>query len=369
MIALWLVLTGMILSSIAASPVSALAADARPGWQAEWERTLRAAEKEGEVAVAIYDQGPVTVEVVDAFQKVFPKIKVNSLRARGSQIGPKIIAERRAEKYLVDLFTGGKGTALSTLHAGKLLDPIKPLLILPEVVDPSKWWQGKLRYVDPEEAYVLAFVGNGGGVDVSLNTNLVNPKELKSYWDLVNPKWKGKLVATDPRVRGQDRPVLYFYHSPALGPEFMRKLYGEMDIAISRDYRQPIDWLSVGKYAICIPCNSREVEKAMKQGLPIAQINQFKEGVTLTSSGGTLSLLHRAPHPNGAKVFVNWLLSRDAQMVIQKTDGSDSLRIDIPKDSVLAENRRQAGADYLDGDDPKFSDRRPADKLLNEILK
>jgi len=51
-------------------------------------------------------------------------------------------------------------------------------------------------------------------------------------------------------------------------------------------------------------------------------------------------LLNRAPHPNGAKVFVNWLLSRDAQSLIQKTDGSDSLRIDIPKDSVLPENRR-----------------------------
>jgi len=369
MIPLWLFLVWPIPLWLAVSPAATFAADAKPGWQAEWERTLRAAEKEGEVAVAIYDQGPVTVEVVDAFQKVFPKIKVNSLRARGSQIGPKIIAERRAEKYLVDLFTGGKGTALSTLHAGKALDPIKPLLILPEVVDPSKWWQGKLRYVDPEAAYVLAFVGNGGGVEVTFNTNSVNPKELKSYWDLVNPKWKGKIVATDPRVAGQDRPVLYFYHSPALGPDFMRKLYGEMDIAISRDYRQPIDWLSVGKYALCIPCNSREVEKGMKQGLPIAQINQFKEGVTLTSSGGTLSFVNRAPHPNGAKVFVNWLLSRDAQTLMQKSDGSDSLRVDIPKDSVLAENRRLAGAEYLDGDDPKFSDRRPADKLLNEILK
>lgn len=369
MMTFWLLLTWAISTSAPAFPVAALAADAKPGWQAEWERTLRAAEKEGEVTVAIYDQGPVTVAVVDAFQKAFPKIKVNSLRARGSQIGPKIISERRAEKYLIDLFTGGKGTALSTLHAGKLLDPIKPLLILPEVVDPSKWWQGKLRYVDAEGAYVLAFIGNGGGVEVTFNTNLVNPKELKSYWDLVNPKWKGRIVALDPRVGGQDRPVLYFYHSPALGPGFMRKLYGEMDVTISRDYRQPVDWLSVGKYALCIPCNSREVEKAMKQGLPLAQINQFKEGVTLTSSGGTLSLLNRAPHPNGAKVFVNWLLSRDAQMLIQKADGSDSLRVDIPKDSVLAENRRLAGADYLDGDDPKFSDRRPADKLLNEILK
>jgi hypothetical protein len=186
-------------------PVSAHTADAKPGWQAEWERTIRAAEKEGAVAVAIFDQGPVTEGVVDAFQKAFPKIKVNSLRARGSQLGPKIISERRAEKYLIDLFTGGKTTALSTLHAGKALDPIKPLLLLPEVIDPSKWWQGRLRYVDAEEAYVLAFLGNGGGVDVTFNTNLVNPKELKSYWDLVNPKWKGKIVATDPRVPGQER--------------------------------------------------------------------------------------------------------------------------------------------------------------------
>jgi hypothetical protein len=67
-----------------------------------------------------------------------------------------------------------------------------------------------------------------------------------------------------------------------------------------------------------------------------------------------------APHPNGAKVFVIWLLSRDAQMLIQKADGSDSLRIDIPKDSVLAENRRQPGADYLDGDKQGRSDQTVA---------
>jgi hypothetical protein len=57
------------------------------------------------------------------------------MRARGSQIAPKIIAERRAEKFLVDLFVGGKGTALNTLHVGKLLDPVKPTLSLPEAID------------------------------------------------------------------------------------------------------------------------------------------------------------------------------------------------------------------------------------------
>ena len=54
---------------------------------------------------------------------------------------------------------------------------------------------------------------------------------------------------------------------------------------------------------------------------------------------------------------------------MQNADRSDSLRIDIPKDSILAENRRRQGADYFDGDDPKFSDRRRADKLFDAILK
>jgi iron(III) transport system substrate-binding protein len=233
----------------------------------------------------------------DAFQKTFPKIKVNSIRARGSQIAPKIIAERRAEKFLVDLFVGGKGTALNTLHVGKLLDPVKPMLSLPEIIDGSKWWQGKLRYCATSMPKKLTSWRLSVTAEVSrsasINTNLVNPKELTSYWDLLNPKWKGKIVALYPRARPRP-PRAVFYHSPALGPEFMQKLFREMDATISRDYRQPVDWLSVGKYAICIPCNSREVEKAMKQGLPIARINQFKEGVTLTSSGGTISLLNRA---------------------------------------------------------------------------
>ena len=66
-----------------------------------------------------------------------------------------------------------------------------------------------------------------------------------------------------------DTPVVFFYYHPKLGPEFMRRLYSEMDVTIARDYRQPIDWLAAGKFAVCIPCNTRETEKAIKQGLPL----------------------------------------------------------------------------------------------------
>jgi ABC-type Fe3+ transport system substrate-binding protein len=350
------------------------AAVSKPAWQLEWEKTVAAAEREGQFTPYIFDGGPVTVETMQAFERAYPKIRVNQLRGRGNDLGPRLMAERRAGKYLADIFTGGKGTAYATLYVGKVLDPIKPLLILPEVLDETKWWQGKHKYVDPEGKYIFAFIGNGGGVNINYNKSQVNPKEFKSYWDLLKPKWKGKIVATDPRTRGMDTPVLFFYYHPKLGPEFIRRLYGGMEVAISRDYRQPVDWLAVGKFSLCIPCVSDAIDNAMKQGLAVGQIFNLNEGGTLTSSGGTLSVLNQAPHPNAAKVFINWLLSREGQLQVQKGrkdrpgTGSNSLRIDIPKNDVPEENLRKEGIDYFDGDDDRFSDRRPVDRLFNEIL-
>src|SRR5262250_1465885 len=312
---------------------------AETSWQTEWKKTVAAAEKEGQLV--IYTGGAVSqTRIEEAFQSTYPKIKVTAVSGRGSEFGPKIIAERRAGKYLVDFFIGGKGTAQATLYPANVLAPIQPLLVLPEVLDQSKWWKGKHSYADAEGKYIFVFVGSASTVELRYNTNLVSPKEFTSYWDLLNPKWKGKIVATDPRMNG----------------------------TIARDYRQPIDWLAAGKFAVCIPCNTRESEKAIKQGLPLGETLELKEGGTLSAGGGTISFIDKAPHPNAAKLFVNWLLSGEGQIEFQKRDGSDSFRIDIPKQNVSRENRRIEGADYFEGDDPKFSDRRPADKLLNEIF-
>jgi len=353
---------------------ASFAAEARPAWRVEWDKTIAAAEKEAALSLYVFEAGPLTEETVHAFERAFPKIKVSQLRGRGNDLGPRMVAERRAGKYLVDLFAGGKGTALTTLYAGKLLDPIKPLLLLPEVLDESKWYRRELKYVDPENQYIFVYIGNAGGVEINYNSNLVNPKEFTSYWDLTQPKWKGKIAATDPRSRGMDNPVLFFYYHAKLGPEFIRKLYGDMEVTIARDYRQPVDWLASGRYALCIPCVSDEMHKAMDQKLPVGQILRLKEGGTLSSSGGTLTLLQNAPHPNAAKVFVNWLLSREGQSIVQKgrkgrtRTASNSLRIDIPKNDLPEEVQRREGVDYFDADDDNFADRRPADRLFNEIF-
>jgi ABC-type Fe3+ transport system substrate-binding protein len=83
-------------------------------------------------------------------------------------------------------------------------------------------------------------------------------------------------------------------------------------------------------------------------------------------------LINRAPHPNAAKVFINWYLSRQGQMVWQsvmnkkEVEASDSMRVDIPKDDVLPEARRVEGKKYsVVG----FLDPEPVQKLLQEILR
>ncbi|HEX7232668.1 MAG TPA: hypothetical protein VF452_19935, partial [Candidatus Binatia bacterium] len=97
------------------------------------------------------------------------------------------------------------------------------------------------------------------------------------------------------------------------------------------------------------------------------------EGGTIGGGGSSvLALINRAPHPNTAKLFINWYLSRQGQALWQhvmnakEVEASDSMRIDISKDGVLPDGKRVAGREYqVIG----FLDPEPVQKLLQEVLK
>jgi iron(III) transport system substrate-binding protein len=285
-----------------------------------------------------------------------------------------MIAERRGEKFLADVFNSGGVTTYGQLYAAKVLDPIKPALMLPEITDVSNWYEKRHHYADPEGQYVFSYVGSATYGSVSYNTKLVDLKEFNSYWDLLNPKWKGKIVARDIRVPGpgSGNARLFYYH-PELGPSFIRRLFSEMDVTLFRDYRQGPDWLAVGKYALCLFC---DVDILKQQGLPVDTFGPkaFKEGGGLVQQFGTVTLVDRAPHPNAAKVFINWLLSRRGQIGLQKVlakteNPADSMRTDIPKDDVPLLNRRVDGIKYLDTSKPEWQDMKPVLDIMNEALK
>src|SRR6266699_3569469 len=146
------------------------AAESKPGWHAEWERTVKAAEEEGLLTVYIAGYGAILDAGV--FQKAFPKIKVTSVTGSGTQLAPRIVAERRGEKYLADVYSGGGTSLYQNLYLGKMLDPLRPALILPEVVDPTKWFEGQQKYVDREGQYIIVYEGNvAAGPSPAYNTN------------------------------------------------------------------------------------------------------------------------------------------------------------------------------------------------------
>jgi len=343
-------------------------------WQADWEDTLKAAEKEGEIVV--YTSSTPDPVFREVFQKKFPNIKVTTVTGRGFQLGQRVLNERRAGKFIPDIFIQGSTTPTTALYPAKALDPIRPVLFHPEIVDQSKWWQGKHHYVDAEGEHIFMFEGSPGG-DVLYNTELVNPEQIRSYWNLLDPKFKGKIVSMDPTVAGPaSQTVVFYYHSPELGPEFLRRLFGAMDVRIIREDERLIDWVAQKKYTLGLFPRGTEVATAERAGLPLRQIRpgHFKEGAFISPTGLTISLMNRAPHPSAAKLAANWFLTREGQMawleyVKKAGDDQDSLREDTPDEKRNPKARRLAGVKYfITNRYELISNRKPIIDLIKHAL-
>jgi len=348
-------------------------AEVQADWKKEWEQALAAAKRQGRLNFYVGRYG--TEPLLNEFRKEYPEIKINSVNGTGNDLGMRILTETRSGSVVADLFSGGANTNFNLLYKGKVLDSIQSQLILPEVVDETKWLDGQHSYADPEGKYIFVYIANPGGSSIYHNTNLVNPKEFKSYWDLLQPKWKGKIVSQDPTGTGLGATLLFFYYNPELGAEFIRRLFGTMDVTYGRDRRQITDWLAQGKFALCLGC--RDVQRAKTQGLPVDELDtgEWKEGESLTTGGGSISLVKGAPHPNASRVFINWFLSRKGQIALQKHKDlygelpPNSRRIDIPKDDLPPENRLVKGRKYIDVSRAEWQDMAPIFKLVKEAMK
>jgi len=345
------------------------AAETKPRWQQQWEQIVQEAKKEGQVTVYVHSTyAPVLNS--GAFEKAFPEIKLVVVSGVENDLERRFTAERRAGKYLADVFMVGVLRS-DNFKQAKYLDPIKPVLLLPEVVDESKWWQGKHYYSDPEKQYLFRYVASTQLGQISYNTQLIQAKEFTSFWDFLNPRWKGKILVRDIRLPGTGGSAIrLFYNSPDLGPEFVHKLFAETGSTFFRDRRQGLDWLAAGKFPICFWCEG--VEKARSQGLPVDVFGRMKEGAGVSAGQGILTLVNQAPHPNAARVFINWFLSRDGQLNFQKALGKadegspDSMRIDIPKDDVDPKSLRIDGVNYLDTE--QWQEMKAILTLVNEAL-
>ena len=252
---------------------------------------------------------------------------------------------------MLDVFVSGGDTPPMTFLPAGWLDKVEPILIAPDVVERRKWKDGHLWYED--DGHVILRTLQFVTPEVVINTNLVKPGEVTTWKSLLDPKWLGKIIAKDPGISGAGTSLIALLYI-LFGPDYVKRLYKDQKPVISRDGRQAGQFLAQGNYAILLGPDTTVVDEFQKLGYPIGYVFPTDAPSVLSGGWGLISLMNKAPHPNAAKLFINWLAGRTAQAAFAKAVVSVSLRTDVKYDGMPAWVFPQKGVKYMDTYDYKF---------------
>jgi iron(III) transport system substrate-binding protein len=344
--------------TIAAGAAVALAPRRVAAQSTDWSQTVAAAKKEGKVVVNTFP-GDVYKRALKAFTQAHPDIKLEHTGLHSQDFAPRIIQERQAGLFTWDVALIPTSTALQVLRPAGVWDPVRPAIVLPDVKDDAGWEGGFERgfALVKDRALCYGFVAVRGG-GVTINTDMVNEDQVRGLKDLLDPRWKGKLLLPDVRTMGDT-----FWPMTAarlnLGDDIIKKLFVDQEPVLSRDNRQVAEFMVRGRYPIAMGVNPQILATFQRQGLAKnLKLIHLPEMSTQSSSSSTIWLVNRAPHPSAAKVFINWLLTKDAQVVWAKEIETNTRRVGIepgnPKYAV------PAGAKFMQID---------AEENLPEVVK
>jgi iron(III) transport system substrate-binding protein len=341
----------------------------------DFEKTVAAAKKEGKIVVAIPPVPELRQQLETVFRTKFA-IELELTPAPGPRNASRIASEQKAGASYFDALVVGTGTAIPLVHDG-MLEPLEPYMVLPEVKDPKNWWGGHIWEDNVKtNRFLYSFIAEVGTGGFWYNTDLAKPEELRSFDDLLNAKWKGKIGLSDPRVPGSGQSLWSFLWETK-GEDYLRRLV-QQNLFVSRDLRQIADALAKSKLAVGIGVGYSQLEPFLKSGLPVRQVPTPAEGLPASNGFGVVGIVKNPPHPNGARLFLNWLLSRDGQDFYGKVMKASTRRLDVDTKWLL-EHGSQAAKDSLTMaeynrvrnhlEDKYLKVREPAGKFAEQILK
>jgi iron(III) transport system substrate-binding protein len=347
---------------LASSPSLAQVA---PDWKERWDAILAKAKQEG--SVVVWGPGGTLVQRANAeFEKDFPGIKLELAGGRGTSMAAKLNAEREGGLYTCDVFINGPTTANFNLKPVGALDPIKPLLLLPEVTDPKNWLDGKMQYSDTAQQYNIVFTEEVSPMLIH-HPRLVKEDEVNSLAKLLNPKFKGKVITNDPSVTGSGVPWfrnIWVNWGPDKATEYYRKLHANLG-PTTRDTRVQVEWVAQGKYPVLTAASSSSFQQLEKSGVKFNVLWSFSDLPQMVgSSTGTMSIVNKAPHPNAAIVYINWVLTKKGQELWQGAIGIPSRRTDVSRKDVDEVQIPKAGVEYFLSFTEQAQTRDPKEEAL-----
>ncbi len=310
------------------SPEAGPQAGAPAGTTEEWNRVVQAAKNEKLVLMTM--TGATYRSVVEAFQKKFPEISVELMQARPSDIGPRLLAEQQNGQFLWDIWWGPTSTVDSILTPVDALEPMPRFLVLPEVLDDSKWLGGVEIYSEDltGKQYALAAgMGLPQKETFAVNYDFVSQNEVHNWGDLLAPKWKGKIAIYrpfNPITAAQNLGCML----PLYGEDWLRNFFRQQSLVIADDARLMTQWIVTGRNPIAIGLSASYLPEFQKNGLG-TNVDTFvgDSACSVEPYGGTIAVLKNPPNPNATKVFVNWYLSQDGQQTYVDLfcDGGDTV--------------------------------------------
>lgn len=315
-----------------AVPLKPTTAPVKAAWQEKWDRLLADAKKEGKVMM-YGEVGPdLRTQLGQAFQKQFG-IEIDVVSGKAPEVAQRFLSENQSNVHIADVLMTGQTTTLTVIKPKGVLAPLPPFLVLPEVTDPNVWKEGRVPYLDRDQTALPLVMSYRSFL--LLNKEMVSEKDIQSYYDILKPEWKGKIIFYDPTIGGSASTWVGFMNR-VLGSDEAKKFLRQLTLqepVITRDARLQVESVAKKKYALGLGAASQMVADFQKAQAPV-EWAKVKEGGMVLAGAATLGIPQKAAHPNAATVFLNWLLTKEGQAVFVKGYGSPARRVDVPPEGV-----------------------------------
>jgi iron(III) transport system substrate-binding protein len=326
-----------------------------------WSIIVEAAKKEGEVIVWGQAGEHLRRFWKDGFERDNPGITVRLFQApNSSERDTRFLREFESGVLKVDVLVAGSGGIVSRLKPAKAIQPLKPFL-QPDILDGKNWVGGNPVWVDNDREYVL--IGDLVAGAAAVTNMSIGETELKSWDDLLNPRFDGKIISLDPRQSGQAFAFsLFLYASPDLGPAYLEKFFKGGRVIFTSDQRQTIEWVESGRMQIGFGVREPEIAAMLEVGGKIrvfpTLLAEGKPQTIVNGSDSSLAIpnLTPLPHPNAARVFANWLFSKQGQQAMVDLDGQYSIRTDVDTSKLPDRVKQRSGVTYSNMNNERYVD-------------
>jgi iron(III) transport system substrate-binding protein len=354
------------------SPAAAPAAATAPASASPLDSLRDGASRDGRVVVAGPGLPGLRAGLSQGFQNA-TGVEVEYLGLTPGEAVARIDRESKAHATSIDAYISGVSSCWTMAERGQI-DDAAPLLVDPTITDPAVWRDGAMRLTKPSPALPRDFycglqTSEYVMTDLFVNSEMVPTEAIQSWMDLLQPAFKGKIAASDPRQPGPGQTT-FAYLDKLFGDGYLRELLLGQEVVFTADLRQLAEWVARGTYPVGIALVQATVEPLRAQRLPLERVFPADGPGIRTGGFGSVQKIRDGPHPSASALFMNWFASREAQALYEREALEMSLRTDTPHqvpDYVMP----QAGIAYPVNDyDPDYfsNERVPAIARLQELL-